>query len=90
MIQIIDGRGTGKTSRLMLMAKELNLPIACLNPEALKQKAYVYGITGLTFISFSELGSKERHIDKVLVDEIDQLAQFFIRGKIAGYTLSEE
>ena len=90
MIQIIDSRSSGKSSRLMLMAKELNLPIACLNPEALRQKAYSYGITGVDFISFADLGRKDVHFDKVLVDEIDQLAQFFIRGKIAGYTLSKE
>lgn len=90
MIQIIDGRGTGKTSRLMLIAKELNVPIVCNNPDDLKRKAYSYGITGLTFLSYSDISKKDCSVDTFLVDEIDYLAKFFVRGKIVGYTLSKE
>ena len=53
MYRIIDNRGTGKTSRLMLLAKETNSAIACINPNAMRQKAYAYGITGINFISYS-------------------------------------
>jgi hypothetical protein len=35
MIRIIDGRGTGKTSRLMLLAKEHNALFVCDNPDAM-------------------------------------------------------
>jgi len=47
MIRIIDGRGTGKTNRLMLFAKEHNAIFVCANPEAMRVKAEAYGITGL-------------------------------------------
>ena len=39
MYRIIDKRGTGKTSRLMLLAKEENAIIACSNPDAMRIKA---------------------------------------------------
>jgi len=39
MIRIIDGRGTGKTSKLMLLAKENNAVFVCSNPRAMKYKA---------------------------------------------------
>ena len=52
MYRIIDKRGTGKTSRLMLLAKEENAIIACSNPNAMKIKAEGYGIIGLNFISY--------------------------------------
>ena len=39
MYRIIDGRGTGKTSRLMLLAKDTDSVIACANPYAFQQKA---------------------------------------------------
>ena len=39
MYRIIDGRATGKTSRLMLLAKDTNSVIACANPYAFEQKA---------------------------------------------------
>ena len=53
MYRIIDGRSSGKTGRLMLLAKEKNAAIACSNPSAMRQKAYAYGITGIDFISYS-------------------------------------
>lgn len=54
MYRIIDGRGTGKTSRLMLLAKENNGIIVCANPQKMREKAEVYGIIGLEFISYKE------------------------------------
>ena len=54
MYRIIDGRGTGKTSRLMLLAKENNGVIVCANPQKIREKAEVYGIIGLEFISYKE------------------------------------
>ena len=39
MYRIIDGRGSGKTSRLMLLAKETGAAIACSNPWAMAEKA---------------------------------------------------
>ena len=54
MYRIIDGRGTGKTSRLMLLAKENNGVIVCANPQKMREKAEVYGIIGLEFISYKE------------------------------------
>lgn len=38
MYRIIDGRGTGKTSRLMLLAKENNGVIVCANPQKMREK----------------------------------------------------
>ena len=35
MYRIIDNRSSGKTSRLMLLAKENNAAIACSNPSAM-------------------------------------------------------
>ena len=35
MYRIIEGRGTGKTSRLMLLAKEADGVIVCSNPYAM-------------------------------------------------------
>ena len=48
MYRIIDGRGTGKTSRLMLLAKENNGVIVCANPQKMREKAEVYG-TGIAW-----------------------------------------
>ena len=52
MYTIIDKRGTGKTSRLLLLAKENNGIIICQNPPLMQKKAYGYGITGIDFMSY--------------------------------------
>lgn len=54
MYRIIDGRGTGKTSRLMLLAKENNGVIVCANLAKMREKAEVYGIVGLEFLSYKD------------------------------------
>ena len=52
MYRIIDGRSTGKTSRLLLLAKENNGIVVCAYPEWMKEKAYKYGLVGIDFISY--------------------------------------
>ena len=89
MYRIIDSRGTGKTSRLMLLAKETNSAIACMNPSAMRQKAYAYGITGIDFISYSELFNGE-YEDNVMIDELEIFIQNYIDCKLTGYTLTNE
>ena len=69
MYRIVNGRGTGKTLQLMLLAKETGGAIACMNPSAMQQKAYAYGLTGIDFISYSDLFNHNYDNEKVLIDE---------------------
>ena len=90
MYRIIDSRSSGKTSQLMLLAKENNAKIACSNPSAMRDKANRYGITGVDFISYSELfGGKHLH-DNILIDEIEIFVSHYIDGNLQGYTLTNE
>ena len=90
MYRIIDNRGTGKTSRLMLLAKETKSAIACMNPSAMRQKAYAYGITGINFISYSDLFNGEYEEDNVMIDELEIFIQNYIDCKLTGYSLTNE
>ena len=94
MIQIIDGRATGKTSRLLLLAKETGCTIACRNPEDLRQKAYQYGITGIAIISYRDLlkrgygqfepqellkgGYGQFDSQEILIDELEMFASYVV------------
>ena len=91
MYRIIDNRGSGKTSRLMLLAKETDAKIACSNPSAMRQKAYAYGITGIDFIPYSDLfnGATDPD-DKIMIDELELFIKEFIDGQFVGYTLSKD
>ena len=89
MYQIIDKRGTGKTSRLMVIAKETGATIVCANPSAFYNKAEAYGITGLKFISYGEfLDTRDLLRGPFLVDEVDGLLRAI--NNVWGYTLSLE
>ena len=89
MYRIIGGRSSGKTSNLMLLAKENNCAIACSNPNAMRQKAYAYGITGLNFISYSELFGGS-YTGQVMVDEIETFVHNYVDAKVIGYSLTNE
>lgn len=93
MYRIIDSRSSGKTSRLMLLAKENNSVIACSNPYAMREKALGYGITGLTIVSYEDILNKDNDYlrgRKVMIDEIESFVQYQLFTKLTGYTLSNE
>lgn len=90
MYKIIDKRGTGKTLRLMLLAKENNGIIVCSGPQTFKIKSEVYGLTGIDFISYNDfLDGKYDRKKKVFIDEIDVLLRK-IETNTMGYTISLE
>jgi hypothetical protein len=89
MIRIIDSRASGKTSRLMLLAKENNGILVCNNPYAMQSKAHAYGLTGIDFVSYNAFIAGDYDTNKpVFIDEIEIFVKQF--GKVAGYTLSNE
>lgn len=95
MVKIIDGRGTGKSSRLFLLAKENNGVILCNNPELMREKAYRYGIVGLDFISYGQYFYDYNDIDEIVQGRpvyIDDLSQYLLcyDPSIAGYSESED
>lgn len=94
MIHIIDGRGTGKTSRLMLLAKENNALFVCNDPHAMKYKAERYGISGITFVSYTDflnLNYEENTFTRVVIDEVDNLLHNVVRPlELVGYTVSAD
>ena len=90
MYRIIDSRSAGKTSRLMLLAKETGSAIACMNPAAMRTKAHAYGITGIDFISYSELFNGEWSEEDVLIDELEEFVKQYIDASIVGYSLTNE
>ena len=90
MYRIIDNRATGKTSRLMLLAKEQNGIIVCKDPIAMKKKAYDYGIVGIDFIPYHLYLPNERNDERpVFIDELELYLKSWNKN-IAGYTISNE
>lgn len=91
MYRIIDSRGSGKTSRLLLLAKETGATVVCSNPRAMREKSYAYGITGVNFLSYQEALCSEGCVEDFLIDEIELFARHAIgRNRLVGYSLSNE
>ena len=88
MYRIIEGRGTGKTSRLMLLAKENNAIFVCANPPAMRYKAEQYGLSGIEFVSYHEFVTSY-YDGNYVIDELEGfLAATMGKNNLVGYTLS--
>lgn len=91
MYKIIDTRGTGKTSRLMLIAKENDALFVCANPASMRQKAYSYGITGIEFVSYDDVIEYAYPDKKMVIDELDCFVNHALSGvKFIGYSISKD
>lgn len=100
MYRIIDGRGTGKTSKLMRLAKERNAIFVCAAPKAMEIKSHAYGITGIRFISYREFNNmlNDEFLDEggfvgdVVIDELESYINYTLGTalKFVGYSISEE
>ena len=91
MYRIIDEKNTGKTSRLMLIAKENNAIFVCSSPEAMQVKAKAYGIEDIKFKSYADfIRDYDPEIKTYVVDELEPfINEIFTSGpKLIGYTLS--
>ena len=88
MIRIIDERSSGKTSRLMLLAKENNATFVCSNPNAMKVKAQAYGLTDINFISYHDFVTSYEE-GNFVIDEIELFIQAIMGdNKLIAYSLT--
>lgn len=88
MTHIIDKNCSGKTSRLLLLAKENKGIIVCKDPERTLDKAISYGIVGIDYMSYEEyLNSGSNKL--VFIDDLDSFLKYF-DPNISGYTVTED
>lgn len=93
MYQIIDKRGSGKTSRLLLLAKETGKPLICANPHAMRAKAHAYGIVGVDMYSYYDAveGDPTPFRNGYFIDELSMFAEYAMQNnRMFGFSLSEE
>lgn len=94
MIRIIDEQGTGKTSKLMAIAKENDAIFVCSNPKAMEYKAKAYGITGLRFMSYGDflLEPSLSHEGNYVIDELEHFVIEATHGPnstLVAYSMSK-
>lgn len=90
MYQIIDKRGSGKTSRLMLLAQENNGVFVCANPHGMREKAKNYGFSSFEIVSYKDYLEHNYSYGKmVFVDELELFVKL-LGNNLNGYSLSLE
>ena len=95
MIRIIGEQETGKTRRLMEIAKEQKAIFICSNPKAMEYKAKAYGISGLQFMAYGDflLEPKLSHSGNYVIDELEQFVLEATCGpnsSLVAYTMSKD
>ena len=89
IIKITGNVSTGKTSRLLLLAKENNGIIVCKNTVRMSEKAHVYGLTGIEFISYDTYIENMKHIHSntrpVYIDDMSEFIKVY-DSNVSGYT----
>ena len=91
MYQIIDKRGSGKTSRLMLLAQENNGIFVCANPYGMREKAKNYGFSGFEIVSYEDYLKHNYSYNKmVFIDELESFVKSLGNkfNNLNGYSLS--
>ena len=88
--RIVEGRGTGKTKKLMVAAKENNGILVYHNPSAMHSKALAYGLTGFDIISYKDYFESNYDLEKkIYIDELEIFVKCLIGDdNFSGYTLS--
>ena len=90
MIRIIDDRSTGKTSQLMLLAKEYDATFVCSNPKAMEYKAQKYGIEGIEFMSYEKFSTVLNHEKNYVIDELEDFIKSAFGNSLIGYSISKD
>jgi hypothetical protein len=90
MIRIINQSGTGKTSQLMLLAKENNATFVCENPRAMRVKAQAYGLEDINFISYHDFLTSYDE-GNVVIDELELFVKSMMGdNKLIAYSLTTD
>ena len=91
MERIIDGRGTGKTRKLLQYAYDNKLVVMCNSPERMHYKATAYGFPNIICVPYTT------DLDSIggpyVIDEIENFMTYCMSSKetpFVGYTLSNE
>ena len=94
MIRIINKRGTGKTKRLLQLAKANNATFVCRDAKSMKLKAHEYGLDGVDIIDYYDALMRGYKPDSsgVFIDELDGFlcSIFGYGGQVKGYSISED
>lgn len=86
MFIVSGGKGTGKTKTLLMRAKAEDGVVVCENPDAMRERAHGYGITGLTIVRYTDLLG-DCYDKPVFVHDISKFMHTVFQG-VTGYSIN--
>lgn len=89
MFIVSGGRGCGKTKILLEKVKEENGVIVCENPTLMRERAYGYGITGLSIVSYDEFHKRVAEDRPVYIHDLRRFLEDYC-CEIKGYSVCTE
>lgn len=87
---IIGENGSGKTRKMLEEAKKSNAIVVCKHPLHMQNKANSYGIYGLRFMSYEEIGESIIENEKIAIDEIGDFFKYCYRAELDAFTMTVE
>lgn len=88
MIRIINKSNSGKTQKLMSIAKENNATFVCANPSGMEVKAKAYGFSDIKIISYHDFITSYEE-DNYVIDEVENFLNTIMgNNKLIGYSLT--
>lgn len=86
---IVGSSSSGKTRKLLEVAKETNAVVVCWNPDAMRVKALNYGIYGLEFYGYDEIRDL-REGRNIVVDEMKDFFKYALNLDLEGFNLTND
>jgi len=83
MFIVSGGKGTGKTRALLERASAENCIVVCKDPDAMRDRAHRYGITGLDIVGYGDIYLAGK---PVYIHDINKFIEHHM-PEAKGYTL---
>lgn len=87
---IIGESSTKKTRRMLEAAKESGAVVVCKYPLHMQSKANSYGIYGLKFISYEEVGNDIVEDNNIAVDELGEFFKYRFGVSLDSFTITTD
>ena len=85
---IIGENSSGKTRKMLEEAKKSNAIVVCKHPLHMQNKANSYGIYGLKFMSYEEMGESIIKDEKIAIDEIKDFFLYHYGAELNAFTMT--
>ena len=89
MFVVSGGRGVGKTRMLLEKVKKENAIVVCEDTIAMRERAYMYNITGLNIMSYNEFNRHENIEETVYIHNIHKWLKSQNKN-VKGYSVCNE